>query len=123
MSTPDAFYPPRRLQQPVMPPTPFAWAALTPDEERLYLEGLELWVLWLVERYNLDHRVVPPCWRQHPELIEELSALHLAWDGSFSVTAAHDAPLLWHERFANARQRIGDWVARTGCRPDAHRGR
>lgn len=43
MSTPDTFYPPRRLQQPVMPPTPFAWAALTPDEEPLYLEGLELW--------------------------------------------------------------------------------
>ncbi len=67
-------------------------------------------------------RLVPPCWRQHQELVEELSALHLAWEGSFGLTAAHDAPLLWHERFAKARARIGDGVARTGCRPGGHRG-
>ncbi len=55
--------------------------------------------------------------------VAELSALDLVRDGSFSVTAGHDAPLLWHERFANARQRIADWVARTGWRTGSRRGR
>ena len=78
-------------------------------------------MLWLADRYRLDHRTVPDCWQQHPELIEELSALHLSWQGSFATTAPHDAPLLWHERFALARARISDWVARLGCRPGHHR--
>jgi len=122
MPTPDTFYPPQQLEQPTMPPIPFAWSAQSPDDEQLFLEALELWVGWLVGRYRLDHRLVPDCWPQHPELVEELSALHLAWEGSFAITAMHDAPLLWHERFAGARQRLSDWVARTGCRPGGHRG-
>ena len=121
MPTPDTFYPPQQLEQPTMPPIPFAWSAQSPDDEQLFLEALELWVGWLVGRYRLDHRLVPDCWPQHPELVEELSALHLAWEGSFATTAMHDAPLLWHERFAAARQRLTDWVARTGCRPERHR--
>lgn len=121
MTQPDGFYPPPRLKQPRHPPVVFAWSAQTPDDEHLFLESLDLWVLWLADRYQLDHRTVPECWRQHPELIEELSALHLSWKGSFATTASHDAPLLWHERFAIARVRIGEWVARLGCRPGSHR--
>ena len=117
----DGFYPPQLAQQPVDPPVPFAWAAQTADDTVVFLEELDLWVGWLTDRYRLDHRIVPACWAQHPELIEELSALHLSWQGSFATTAGHDALLLWHERFAHARTRIADWVARTGCRPDNHR--
>lgn len=121
MSKPDTFYPPPRLQQPSTPPVVFAWSAQSTDDTLLFLEDLELWVGWLADRYRLDHRLVPDCWRQHPELVEELSALHLAWEGSFSITASYDAPLLWHERFANSRVRISEWVARLGCRPGSHR--
>jgi hypothetical protein len=123
MAEPDSFYPakqPSRLERPLVP---FAWSSLSPTDTALFLEDLDLWVGWLVERYHLDRRTVPECWREHPELIEELSALHLAWQGSFALTANHDAPLVWHEHFANARQRIAELVARTGCRPDSHRRR
>ncbi len=123
MAEQDSFYPAKRMPRLERPPVPFAWSSLSPDDTRLFLEDLDLWVGWLVERYRLDHRIVPECWRQHPELIEELSALHLAWQGSFALTANHDAPLLWHEHFANACQRIADWVARTGCRSGEHRDR
>lgn len=123
MAEHDFFYPAKQLPRLERPPVPFAWSSLSSDDTQLFLEDLDLWVGWLVERYRLDHRIVPECWRQHPELIEELSALHLAWQGSFALTANHDAPLLWHEHFAAACQRIADRVARTGCRADAHRSR
>lgn len=117
----QAFFPKRVLGAPIGPPTPIVWSAFSEADQELLLEDLDHWVTWLVERYRLDHRVVPPCWRLHSDLIEELSALQLAWQGAFSTSAVADAPLNWHERFAVARLRIGDWVSRAGCRPDAHR--
>lgn len=119
----DLFYPPRVLQQPTTLPVPVVWSAHTPADQQLLLEELDLWVDWLTDRYRLDHRVIPDCWHEHPELLEEFSALHLAWQGAFATTAPPDGPLQWHERLAAARGRIGDWVSRTGCRPGAHRTR
>ncbi|WP_051274927.1 hypothetical protein [Cellulomonas sp. URHD0024] len=116
-----AFFPARQLQAPIGPPTPIVWSAFSDQEQENLLEDLELWVDWLVERYRLDHRVVPPCWMRHGELVEELSALHLAWQSAFASSATADSPLNWHEHFAVSRQRVADWVSRTGCRPDAHR--
>lgn len=119
----DLFYPPRTLTQPTTLPLPIVWSAHTPEDQELLLEELDLWVDWLTDRYRLDHRVVPHCWHDHPEILEELSALHLAWQGAYASTAMPDAPLRWHEQFAAACARLNDWVARTGCRPDAHRSR
>lgn len=119
----DLFYPPRVLTQPNTLPVPIVWSAHTPADQALFLEELDLWVDWLTDRYRLDHRTVPNCWREHPELLEELSALHLAWQGAFATSAAPDEALRWHEHFAAAGLRLNDWVARTGCRPGAHRSR
>lgn len=117
----DGFYPDPVLAQPFGPALPICWAAHTPEDQRLLLEELDLWVAWLAHHYALDRRHVPECWAQHWELIEELAALHLAWEGAFATTAQADAPLAWHERFAAARSRLADWVSKTGCRPGAHR--
>ena len=116
------FYPQAELPQPFGPSVPICWAAHTPDNQRLYLEDLDTWVTWLVGHYSLDRRSVPQCWAQHWELVEELAALHLAWEGAFATTAHADAPLVWHERFEAARRRLADWAARSGCRPGEHRG-
>lgn len=118
----DGFFPRAELPQPFGPAVPICWAAHTPDNQQLYLEDLDTWVAWLVAHYSLDRRHVPECWVQHWELLEELAALHLAWEGAFATTAQADAPLAWHERFALARSRLADWAARTGCRPGEHRG-
>jgi hypothetical protein len=119
----DVFYPPLQLVQLSALPVPILWCAHSPRDQTLLLEELDLWVAWLVDRYGLDHRTVPACWRDHPELVEELSALHLAWEAAFSTSAEPTEGLRWHERFDAARTRLGDWVARTGCRPAAHRTR
>jgi len=118
----DSFFAEPVMNQPVGPPMPIMWTAHTPDERRHRLADLAIWVTWLADHYKLDRRYVPECWAKHWELIEELSALHLAWEAAYATTSHADAALGWHERFTQARSRLAEWVARTGCRPAGHRG-
>jgi hypothetical protein len=98
-----------------------AWPTLSAEETDDALAELEDWIDWLRDRYHLDHRHLPNCWAQHGELVEELSALHTAWHHSYAPDADGSAPLRWHDAFELCRQRLLDWVARTGCRPELHR--
>ena len=79
------------------------------------------WVRWLVTRYCLDHREIPPCWAEHGDLIEELSALHTAHQAAYDPTGPASGPSEWHQVLANTRARLQLWVARTGCRLTEHR--
>jgi hypothetical protein len=60
---------------------------------------LDSWTGWLRHRYPLARRI-PDCWAHHPELVEELTALWLAWQGAYQQP---DAPLTaaadWHDRW------------------------
>ena len=108
-------------QQAYVPGVPVCWRTLNRDEKRNHLQELERWLTWLKRRYALDRRVLPPCWAEHGALVEELSALHTAWGVAYAVATAPDVPLRWHAEFASARQRLAEWVARSGCRPGEHR--
>lgn len=123
MTLPDADDPfwPARVAQPIGAPPPTVLTAKTFDEQAHLLELLAGWVDWLSDRYRLDHRTIPPCWPEHGELIEELAALHLAWQAAYGQLAHGDAPLLWHEHFALSRERLRESVARSGCRATEHR--
>lgn len=78
---------------------PYVWHTLsTQDAEKLW-EALADWVGWVRGRYPLA-RQVPLCWWRHPELVEELTALWLAWREAYTeknapLTAAAD----WHGRW------------------------
>ena len=78
---------------------PHVWHTLsTPDAEKLW-EALADWVGWVRGRYPLA-RQVPLCWWRHPELVEERTALWLAWREAYTekgapLTAAAD----WHGRW------------------------
>ena len=43
---------------------------------------LRAWVAWIRHRYPLAKRV-PACWAEHPEVVEELTALWLAWQQAY----------------------------------------
>ena len=101
---------------------PVCWATLTPEETLAELVLLQRWVTWLRERYHLDHRILPDCWAEHGDLVEELSALRTAWLYSFNGGARADAALAWHTGLHTARNRLRETVADTGCRPGQHRG-
>ncbi|MGK2348657.1 hypothetical protein [Actinomyces sp. W5033] len=82
---------------------------------------LNRWVDWLRHTYGLPASVIPPCWHRHPELLWELSALHLHWLCAYDPDQNGSAPLGWHRDFADARARLRDWVATSGTRLDRDR--
>lgn len=103
------------------PPGPINWNLLTADDaEAAWLE-LNQWVNWLRTTYGLPSSVVPPMWHRHPELHWELSALHTHWLCAFDPQQNGSAPIGWHRDFADARQRLRDWVAACGTRLDRDR--
>lgn len=105
----------------VGPPHPINWNLLSAED--LEAEWLELnrWVDWLRHTYGLPASVIPPFWHHHPELVWELSALHLHWLCAYDPEQNGSAPLGWHRDFADARARLRDWVAACGTRLDRDR--
>ena len=96
------------------PPRPINWNRLTADEARTAWEELDAWVDWLRRTYGLPAAIIPPAWHRHPELVWELSALHLHWLGAYDPEQHGSAPIGWHRDFADARERLREWVATCG---------
>lgn len=103
------------------PPHPVNWNLLTSHDLEQELLELNRWVDWLRLEYGLPASVIPPLWHRHPELLWELSALHLHWLCAYDANQDGSAPLGWHRDFADARQRLRDWVAASGTRLDRDR--
>ncbi|CEG87072.1 hypothetical protein FAM15346_000578 [Propionibacterium freudenreichii] len=103
------------------PPHPVNWNLLTAEEAGPEWAELDHWVAWLRRTYGLPAGVIPPFWHRHPELVWELSALHLHWLCAYDPEQNGSAPLGWHRDFADARQRLRDWVAACGTRLDRDR--
>ncbi|MFT4261969.1 MAG: hypothetical protein QM572_01165 [Nocardioides sp.] len=100
---------------------PINWNLLTAEEAQPEWLDLNDWVDWLRRTYGLPPTVVPPFWHRHDELIWELSALHLHWLACFDAEASASMPLTWHRDFAEARNRLREWVATSGTRLDHDR--
>ncbi|GAT74057.1 hypothetical protein MHM582_2558 [Microbacterium sp. HM58-2] len=103
------------------PPHPINWNLLGSQALETELLELNRWVNWLRRTYGLPASVIPPCWHRHPELLWELSALHLHWLCAYDPDQHGSAPLGWHRDFADARHRLRDWVAASGTRVDRDR--
>lgn len=88
---------------------PWTWRNLPgAAAERQWLE-LADWVGWVRGRYPLA-RQIPLCWWRHPELVEELTALWLAWKDAYATKHAHlAAPADWHARW------LPDFLRRVGA--------
>jgi len=102
-------------------PRPITWATLTAEQAAEVWLALDEWVRWLVARYALDHRDIPPCWYAHGDLVEELTALWTAHQGAYDRAGGPTGPVDWHQTLANTRVRLQGWAARTGCRHAQHR--
>lgn len=102
-------------------PHPINWNLLTADEAEAEWLEVNSWVNWLRHTYGLPAAVIPPFWHRRPELVWELSALHLHWLCAYDPDQNGSAPLGWHRDFAEARQRLRDWVSVSGTRLDRDR--
>ena len=103
------------------PPRPVNWNLLPADDLHAEWAELDAWVTWLRRTYGLTASVVPPYWHRHPELLWELSALHLHWLSAYHPDQHGSAPIGWHRDFADARERLRDWTAASGTRLDRDR--
>ena len=96
------------------PPHPINWNLLNADDAEVEWLALNRWVDWLRHAYGLPASVIPPAWHTHPELLWELSALHLHWLCAYDLEQEGPAPLGGHRDFADARQCPREWVAESG---------
>ena len=120
---PDVFDGPPRVTNADMPepPHPVNWNLLTAHELEQEWLALNRWVDWLRRTYGLQVSVIPPFWHHHPEIVWELSALHLHWLAAYDPEQNGSAPLGWHRDFADARERLRYWVTACGTRGDRDR--
>jgi hypothetical protein len=103
------------------PPHPINWNLLTGDEAEAEWLDLNAWVDWLRTTYGLPPTVIPPYWHRHDELVWELSALHTHWLNAYDPEGSPSAPLAWHRDFADARNRLREWVSTCGTKLDRDR--
>lgn len=103
------------------PLRPINWNLLAADEAFDEWHDLDAWVDWLRYTYGLPPTVIPPLWHRHDELIWELSALHTHWLNAYDPDGSPSAPLAWHRDFAEARNRLREWVSLCGTRLDRDR--
>lgn len=100
---------------------PINWNVLTAVQAEQAWLDLNAWVHWLRATYGLPAAVIPPAWHRHNALVLELSALHVAWLAYYNEDAPPTGPLVWHEQFAAARQRLRELVQMIGTKLDRDR--
>lgn len=106
--------------QPERPGT-IPWELLGASDYRTALTDLGSWLAWLVPTYRIPPSVIPPCWFQHPGLIEELGHLWTGW----RVTQHPDSGmgmvgLEWDGHRERATGRLREVVATAGCNGSSH---
>lgn len=102
-------------------PTAWCWRDIGANAEEQLWHELGAWVGWIRARYPLA-RKVPECWDKHPEIVEELTALWLAWQYAYEE---RDAPLTaaadWHDRWLpGVLHRLEHGVMAVDCTNDHH---
>jgi hypothetical protein len=104
-----------------LPVRPVNWAWLDADSAAEDWSRLTGWVDWFTARYELAE-TLPACWYLHPPILEELSALHVAWCGAYCDPGARsNYGVAFHDMAERVLGRIRD-ADRAGCaNAGAHR--
>ncbi|TCO41028.1 hypothetical protein EV646_116119 [Kribbella antiqua] len=97
------------------------WRDLDPQSTTEELERLAEWVAWVIHRYRVDHKTIPPCWPEHGALVEELSALRTYWESCYQDDANPADPLAFHRDLTLTLRRLRDWSSLLGCTRTTHR--
>ncbi|MBX3193853.1 MAG: hypothetical protein KF727_01970 [Microbacteriaceae bacterium] len=95
------------------------WRDLPSDQARGEWQALRDWVEWVTVRFNVPLSLIPNCWWKHPALVEELSALHVAWRTAYDPQDSGLGPVMWLERWSAARPRLRE--AHTGSCSNGHK--
>jgi len=74
---------------------PIHWPSLTAEERTVRSDELRDWVEKFGARFDIDVRVIPPCWQRHEGMVESLSALRDHERASYADTATPTAAVDW----------------------------
>jgi hypothetical protein len=97
-------------------PKSIDWATLTGPQRGAAWRRLVRFVEGLVYRYSLQREILP-CWWQHGDAVEELTALFSAREIAYDESADASQPVLWHDMLERTRTRVAG--ALSSCR-DGH---
>lgn len=100
---------------------PIHWPSLTADERAVRSGELRVWVARLVARFDVDVRVIPPCWPRHDGMIESLSALSDHERASYADTASPTAGVDWLRALRDVELRLHELASNTQCTAQTHR--
>jgi len=79
-------------------PANWCWQGIGEDEAFEQWRQLASWVGWLRRRYPIADQL-PACWWRHSELVEELTAVWLAWHAAYTEPHGQlTAPADFHDR-------------------------
>jgi hypothetical protein len=93
---------------------PVHWPTLIVDETEGEWRSLRQWVEKLHARFPHAARV-PPCWWQHNDLVELLSALRDYERASYASDSPPTAAVDWHRALRDIEGRMELWIKRFSC--------
>lgn len=102
-------------------PGPIHVPSLNVDDLRVVLGQLRPWVAQLVSRFQIDARVIPPCWEQHNAMVEALQALRDLERDCFTSNAPPSAAVAWFRGYSEIEARLKEVAAITNCGLREHR--
>jgi hypothetical protein len=80
----------------------WCWRTLAGEDRVALWAELRGWIDWFNGRYGAaGARVaIPPCWPQHPVVVEELTGLMVAWQSAHGAAKKpSDSLVAWHDRW------------------------
>jgi hypothetical protein len=100
---------------------PVQLPSLTAIEHEQVMEQLREWVAALVVRFDIDARVIPPCWEHHNGMVEALSALRDHERDCYADNAPPSAAVDWLRAFREIEARLIELASLTNCTAREHR--
>lgn len=99
-------------------PRSVVWPDLDERSARAEWRQLGNWVDTLLARHPMHRRVLRPCWRAHGDVVDELCALRVAWQGAYrSAEPSPTAAVDWLTRWLPATMaRVEQEFIHAGCK-------
>jgi Domain of unknown function (DUF4913) len=97
-------------------PTLIQWMDITGEERLAAWDGLVSFVEKIVVHYELQW-TIRPCWWQHTDAIEELTALWHSYQAAYADPSNLEGAMTWRDAFSRGKERLKDFFL--SCR-DGH---
>ncbi len=78
------------------------------------------WAEWALSHWEIPVTRVPPCWHQHPVLVEELTAAWAAWQFAYAPGSSASAPFSWLAEWDRSVARMTTNTAGMTCADSGH---